>query len=90
MPELMAWDSVWSPDLIALMVRVAEDIEAVRDERQFNTIAALFQKDGPRKFAEWIAGIRRKVEEGQLAARGVDRAIGKAAEMLAAFGVSES
>ena len=90
MPELMAWDSVWSPDLIALMVRVAEDIEAVRDERQFNTVAALFQKDGPRKFAEFIARIRKKVEEAQLEARGCQLAVGKAAEMLAAFGVSEA
>jgi hypothetical protein len=89
MEELLAWDGVWSQDLINLMVRVAEEIEVTRDERQFSTISALFSQDGPRKLGEWISQVRRKVEEAQLAARG-EVWQGRAPQrFLEAFGVED-
>lgn len=71
MEELLAWDSVWSQDLLDLMTRVAEEIEATRDERQYMAVASLFSKGGGQKFMAWIDRIRAKVREAQLEARGV-------------------
>lgn len=86
MKELLDRDGVWTQDLINLMVRVAEEIEAGRDERQFMTIAALFSKDGGKKFTAFVDRIRRRVEDAQLAARGEERIGSGAEDFKKAFG----
>ena len=76
MSEVMDFYGVWSPDLIELMLPVAIQLEAERNEADFaSTIAAVgsvFDKKAADKFLAGIEKVKGAVKESQMRSRGIE------------------
>lgn len=57
--------------MLDTFTRVAEEILADQDERQYRAVAALFSKGGGKAFLDWVDRVRSRVRQAQLEARGV-------------------
>jgi hypothetical protein len=76
MEALLDYDGPWSPDLINLMVPVAEEAEMKASERQCNAVYAaagsLFSNRPMEEFRRALAQDKAGIRRRQLAERGVE------------------
>ena len=86
MQELLSWDSVWTEDLVALMVPVAEEAEALREERQFSTVSSVLDPRAQEGLRQWVEGVRQRTRQAQLAARGQRDEAGDIEKLIEDFG----
>lgn len=76
MAELLDPEGVWSEDLVRLMVPVAIEIQAEREESFFRAMGAvvsgLMSKEGPEQFQKAMGRVKDQVRQSQRRARGLD------------------